>query len=180
MTDMLDDQRPDQPDDYSDAVDAILAQWRSERPDLDPGPIGVIGRISRLEQHLGPALQRAFEPFGLQRGDFDVLATLRRSGAPYQLTPTALYQTLMLSSGAMTNRLDRLEGLELLKRQANPDDRRGLLIALTPKGQALIDKAMTAHIENEQRIVAVLGTEERRQLAGLLRKLLLSFEFENK
>ncbi len=163
----------------NDSVDTILEQWHSERPDLEASPIGITGRISKLEQHFGQAMQLVFLPFALQRGDFDVLATLRRNGAPYQLTPTMLYQSMMLSSGAMTNRLDRLEHLGLIRRLANPDDRRGLLIALTNQGKTLIDQVMTAHASNVQRMVAVLSSKEQQQLSGLLRKLLLGFEQTN-
>lgn len=159
-----------------DSVDTILEQWKTERPDLESSPIGIIGRISKLEQHLSLALQEKFTEFNLQRGDFDVLATLRRSGIPYQLTPTILYQTMMLTSGAMTARLDRLENRGLIRRMAHPSDRRGLLIALTDTGLVLIEKAMTAHIENETKLVAVLNNQEQQQLAHLLRKWLLSLE----
>ena len=128
----------------TDSVDLILEQWKLERPDLDTSPIGIIGRISKLEQHLARALEEKFATFDLQQGDFDVLATLRRSGKPHRLNPTTLYQALMLTSGAMTNRLDRLERLELIERLPDPNDRRGTLIALTAKGKRLIERAMTA------------------------------------
>ncbi len=160
----------------NDSVDIILQQWQTERPDLDPSPMGIIGRISKLEQHFAIALQNTFANFGLQRGDFDVLATLRRNGEPYSLTPTQLYQSMMLTSGAMTNRLDRLEQLEFITRQANPNDRRGLLIVLSKKGKNLIEKAMTAHIASETNLLECLSQQERHQLAKILRKLLLNFE----
>jgi DNA-binding MarR family transcriptional regulator len=159
-----------------DSVDLILEQWKAERPELDPSPIGIIGRISKLEQHLGLALQEKFAEYTLQRGDFDVLATLRRSGKPYQLTPTVLYQTMMLTSGAMTARLDRLENMGFIQRLAHPTDRRGLLVALTQMGQVLIEKVMVAHLENEKTLLAGLNSKEQQQLANLLRKLLLSLE----
>jgi DNA-binding MarR family transcriptional regulator len=159
-----------------DSVDIILEQWKAERPELDPSPIGIIGRISKLEQHLGLALQEKFAEYTLQRGDFDVLATLRRSGKPYQLTPTVLYQTMMLTSGAMTARLDRLENMGLIQRLAHPTDRRGLLVALTQTGLVLIEKVMIAHIENEQTLLTALSSKEQQQLANLLRKLLLRLE----
>ncbi|MEL6902998.1 MAG: MarR family transcriptional regulator [Cyanobacteria bacterium J06606_4] len=159
-----------------DAVDDILAQWHKERPDLDVSPMGLIGRTTRLASHLRKAIGKTFSEFGLQPGEFDVLATLRRSGAPYQLTPTALFKSMMVASGTMTNRIDRLEAAELVMRIPDPSDRRGSLIRLTDKGLNLIDEAVTAHVANEHRILAVLNEKERDELVNLLRKLLLSFE----
>lgn len=158
-----------------DQVDAILEQWFRERPDLDPSPMGVIGRISRASRYIDQFLQQNFAQFGLNGGEFDVLATLRRSGAPYQLTPTALFSSLMLSSGAMTNRLDRLENAGYIERQPHPNDRRGTLVTLTTQGLELIDSVVAAHIATEQKILTSLTPEEQQVLAGLLRKLLLSF-----
>lgn len=159
-----------------DHVDAILAQWRRERPDLDPAPMGVIGRISRAAHTIGRALEANFADFGLNRGEFDVLATLRRSGPPHRLTPTALFTDLMLSSGAMTNRLDRLEQAELIVRLPDPADRRGTLVGLTPAGMALVDAALAAHLTKEQQLLGALSPAEREQLAQLLRRLLISLE----
>ena len=160
----------------TDRVDHILAQWQRERLDLDTSPMGVIGRVSRLERHFDRELQAIFMRFGLQRGEFDVLASLRRAGQPYQLTPTELYSSLMLSSGAMTNRLDRLEQSGLIQRTADPSDRRGTLVRLTDRGLALIDQAVAAHVQNEQHLLAGLTQSDRNELAALLRKLLRSFE----
>jgi DNA-binding MarR family transcriptional regulator len=157
-----------------DHVDDILAQWRRERPDLDPAPMGVIGRISRAARRLDRALDTTFSAFELNGGEFDVLATLRRSGPPYRLTPTRLFTDLMLSSGAMTNRLDRLERAGLIARTPDPSDRRGTLVGLTPRGLELVDAAVTAHLANEERLLDGLSSAEREQLAGLLRKLLRS------
>ena len=159
-----------------DHVDLILEQWIRERPDLDPSPMGVIGRTMRAARSLDRGLQEAFRPFGLAGWAFDVLAALRRSGPPFQLTPTKLAATLMLSSGAMTNRLDNLEGDGLIERLPDPTDRRGVLVALTPKGRALIDEAVAAHVANERRLLGALSPEEQRTLAALLRKLLLSLD----
>jgi DNA-binding MarR family transcriptional regulator len=159
-----------------DPVDKILAQWQRERPDLDVSPMGVIGRIGRLAKHLERALQETFSDFNLNGGEFDVLATLRRSGQPYQLSPTELFNTLMVSSGTMTHRIDRLEQSELVKRTPDPNDRRGTLIVLTDKGFNLIEKAVEAHVDNEHRILRVLETPEREALMLLLRKLLFTFE----
>jgi DNA-binding MarR family transcriptional regulator len=157
-----------------DHVDHIQAQWRRERPDLDPSPMGVIGRISLSARSLSRGLDATFASFGLNSGEFDVLATLRRSGPPYQLTPTGLFTDLMLSSGAMTNRLDRLERAGLITRAPDPTDRRGTLVGLTPHGLELIDAAIVAHLQTEEGLLAALAPDEREQLAGLLRKLLLS------
>lgn len=158
-----------------DNVDFILKQWAQERPDLDPSPMGVVGRISRASRHIEQYLQQNFVRFGLNGGEFDVLATLRRSGPPYQLTPTALFSALMLSSGAMTNRLDRLEKAGYIERQPDPNDRRGTLVTLTTQGLELIDQAVAAHIAHEQQLLTPLTPEEQKMLAELLRKLLLSF-----
>ncbi len=159
-----------------DHVDLIQAQWARENPDLDTSPMGVIGRISRISRHLDQLLQKNYSLFDLNGGEFDVLATLRRAGHPYQLTPTQLFNSLMLSSGAMTNRLDRLENAGLIKRMPNPNDRRGILVTLTKQGFELMDKAYPAHIANEQKILTPLNTTEQAVLTDLLRKLLLSFE----
>ncbi|WP_392481034.1 MarR family winged helix-turn-helix transcriptional regulator [Nostoc sp. C110] len=162
----------------SDSVDIILAQWQRERPDLDVSPMGVIGRMGRVAKHFEHAIQETFSQFGLNLGEFDVLATLRRSGAPYQLSPTALFNTLMVSSGTMTHRVDQLEQAGLVQRIPDPSDRRGTLITLTEKGFNLIEKAVEAHVANEHRILSVLQPSERELLIVLLRKLLVSFEGE--
>lgn len=120
--------------------------------------------------HLAPVFAR----FGLQHGEFDVLATLRRAGSPFSLTPTALYEATMVTSGAMTNRLDRLEKAGLIRRVPHPTDRRGLLVQLTEEGRELIDRAVEAHVENEHAILSGLEPEERQRLAELLEKLIAS------
>lgn len=160
----------------SDAVDKILAQWQRERPDLDVSPMGIIGRMGRLAKHLERAIQETFSEFSLTVGEFDVLAALRRSGQPYQLSPTELFNTLMVSSGTMTHRIDRLEQAELVKRIPEPSDRRGTRIELTDKGFNIIEKAVEAHVINEHRVLSVLEASERKALTQLLRKLLVSFE----
>lgn len=160
----------------ADPVDAILAQWKRERPDLDVSPMGIIGRMTRISKHLERGIQETFSEFGLNVGEFDVLATLRRSGQPYQLSPTELFNTLMVSSGTMTHRVDRLEQADLVKRIPDPDDRRGMLIQLTQKGFSLIEQAVAAHVANEHRLLSGLDEAERSLLIQLLRKLLVSFE----
>jgi DNA-binding MarR family transcriptional regulator len=160
----------------SDPVDKILGQWQRERPDLDVSPMGIIGRMGRLAKHLERAIQGTFSEFSLTVGEFDVLAALRRSGNPYQLSPTELFNTLMVSSGTMTHRIDRLERVELVRRIPDLSDRRGTLIELTDKGFDLIEQAVEAHVANEHRILSVLAKSEREALIQLLRKLLASFE----
>lgn len=160
----------------ADAVDRILAQWQHERPDLDVAPMGIIGRMARLAKHLERAIQETFSEFGLTIGEFDVLAALRRSGEPYQLTPTELFNLLMVSSGTMTHRIDRLEQAELVRRIPDPSDRRGMRIELTPQGFSVIEQAVEAHVANEHRLLSVLKCSEREVLAQLLRQLLGAFE----
>ncbi len=157
----------------TDRAAIAFAQWRKERPDIDPFPIALLGRLNEasliiMRDWLTPVFAR----YGLQPGEFDVLATLRRSGAPYALTPTDLYETTMMSSGGMTNRIDRLEKAGLVERRKHPTDRRGTLVALTRKGRALIDEAYDAHIANETALLTALTRAEQKQLDGLLTKLL--------
>jgi DNA-binding MarR family transcriptional regulator len=156
-----------------DGVDAILSQWRRERPDLDASPMGVVGRISRLSRELEQRLDPVFARNGLEAGLFDVLATLRRSGAPYLMRPSDLAQAVMLTSSGTTKRLDRLEAAGLVMRRPDPQDRRGLLIELTPAGRRLIDYSVADHVAAEQQMLAALSPAERDQLADLLRKLQL-------
>lgn len=159
-----------------DAVEVILEQWARERPDLDASPMGVIGRISRLSRIFEQEIQEIFASFGLHRGEFDVLATLRRTGKPYRLNPTELSTVLMVSSGGMTNRLDRLERAGLVARRPDPGDRRGTQVGLTEGGRRLVDEVVAEHVTNEHRLLSTLGETERDELANLLRKLLLSLE----
>jgi DNA-binding MarR family transcriptional regulator len=159
-----------------DAVDEITAQWRRERPDLDPAPMGVIGRISRIAALAQRELDRVFAEYGLAGGDFDVLATLRRAGAPYRLTPGELSRSTMVTTGGMTKRLDRLEARGLIRREDDPGDRRGKLIALTDEGRSRIDRAVEGHLRNEERLLAGLPASKRNQLAGLLRELLVGLD----
>jgi DNA-binding MarR family transcriptional regulator len=159
-----------------DAVDRITEQWRSERPDLDSSPMEVVGRITRVAALAQRQLESVFDRFGLAGGDFDVLATLLRSGPPYRLTPGQLSRTTMVTTGGMTKRLDRLEARGLLRREPDPGDRRGKLIGLTDEGKALMDDVIAAHVENEHRLLADLPADERAHLVALLRRLLLSLE----
>jgi len=159
-----------------DHVSKILAQWKRERPDLDVGPMGVLGRIARLRALLAQAIDAELAKHGLSSSSFDVLATLRRSGAPYRLSPGELLSTTMVTSGTMTNRIDQLEKAGLVERQDNPEDGRGVIIALTEKGFATVDAAVTAHVANQHRLIAVLSQEERKALDSLLEKFLGAFE----
>ncbi|HEY1883239.1 MAG TPA: MarR family transcriptional regulator [Candidatus Cybelea sp.] len=157
-----------------DRIDQILAQWKRERPDLDTKAMGLVGRIQRTAAALRPRLDETHSLSGLQGESFDVLASLRRSGPPYQLSPTELFREMMLTSGAMTNRIDRLEEAGLVSRRPDPTDRRGTLVRLTQKGKALIDAATPKHVANEERLLSGLSAREQLQLGDLLRRLLLS------
>jgi DNA-binding MarR family transcriptional regulator len=157
----------------TDRAARALAQWKKERPDVDPFPMQLLGRLNEashliMRDRIGPL----FAEFGLQPGEFDVLATLRRSGKPFAQTPTSLYEATMMSSGGMTARVDRLENAGLVERRKHPTDRRGALVALTPKGRALVDTAVTAHVANERDVLSVLTRAEQKQLDGLLAKLI--------
>jgi DNA-binding MarR family transcriptional regulator len=160
-----------------DEVDRIVEQWNRERPDLDVSPTHTLQRITRLSLLQGVSFARVFARYGISFGEYLVLAALRRAGPPYRMNPTRLFNSVILSSGAMTNRLDRLEAMGLVERQPDPTDRRGRLVALTDRGRELVDAAVVDHLENEQRLLGALDAEEREQLAGLLRKLLLSPAF---
>ncbi len=154
----------------------LAAAHVERRPDLDPAPMGVIGRISRIATLAQRDLDAVFGEYGLGGGDFDVLATLRRTGAPYRLTPGELSRSTMVTTGGMTKRLDRLEQAGLIRREPDPDDRRGRLIALTDEGRTLVDCAVEAHLRNEERLLAGLPPRKRAQLAALLRDLLITLE----
>ena len=163
-----------QPTAPADAVDVILAQWAAERPDLDASPMGVFGRISRLAPIVGRRLTEVFALHGLDFPAFDVLASLRRSGAPYELTPSQLAASMMVTPGAVAQRLARLEDRGLVARNHIDPDRRKVTVALTALGRDIIDAAVADHVANEQRLVSGLSVSERQQLADLLRKLTIS------
>ena len=151
-----------------DHVGRILEQWASERPELDVSPLGVIGRLHRLAAFLDAELREVFAEAGLSDGDFDVLASLRRSGAPYELTPGELASTTMVTSGAVTKRVDRLVALGLARRTVCPDDARSRRVRLTDEGLTLIDDLFPRHVANEKRLLAGLSDLERSRLAHLL------------
>jgi DNA-binding MarR family transcriptional regulator len=155
-----------------DRAARAIEQWRRERPDLDVSPMAVLGRLNEASSLIArERLAPLFARFGLQSGEFDVLATLRRSGQPYALTPTDLYEATMVTSGAMTARLDRLEKAGLILRGPHPNDRRGIVVQLTAKGLGLIEEALAAHVANEHKILAGLTSGEREMLAKLIGSL---------
>ncbi len=152
----------------ADHVDQVMAQWRRERPDLDVSPQGLIGRLHRLAATLYAELDTVYSQFGVSDGEFDVLATLRRAGEPFELAPSQLAEWTMVTSGAVSKRLDRLEAAGLVSRERSATDGRGRVVRLTPAGRDLIDEAFTAHIANEHRLLEGLDPEARTQLERLL------------
>ena len=160
--------------DAEDAVDQILAQWERERPDLDCSPMGIIGRITQLQREVYLAQRATFSRHGLDAPSFDVLAALRRAGPPYQLTPTALMRTALVTSGAITQRLDRLEERGLITRERSEADGRAVVVTLTAAGKAALDSALPDHLDTERGLLDGLTTADRDQLAALLRRLLVA------
>lgn len=162
--------------DDTDHVDHVLAQWAAVRPDLDTAPVAVIARLGRASAYVDAGINARLAEFGLTREAWDVLASLRRTGPPHRLSPTQLYVALMRSSGAMTHRLASLEGSGLVKRIADPEDGRSILVQLTRKGVALVDRVAPKHLANEQALLTALSEQEQRTLAELLRKMLHAYE----
>ncbi len=159
-----------------DRVARITEQWRRERPDLDVSPQGIFGRLHRLAAHLTDELVVTYRRHGLSEGEFDVLASLRRAGEPFELAPGELAQHTMVTSGAMTKRIDRLVEAGLVSRRMAADDGRRRVIGLTAKGRRTIDSAFTEHLANEHRLLASLSATDRRQLESLLVRWLSDFE----
>ena len=158
-----------------DRAENAAGQWARERPEIDTGAMVLLGRLAEAALVISrDRLNPLFARFDLQPGEFDVLATLRRSGKPHALTPTELYEAAMISSGSMTNRIDWLEKVGFVMRKPNPADKRGTLVGLTVQGLALIDRVIDAHVANQQAIVSGLNAREQSQLSGLLAKLLAS------
>lgn len=155
-----------------DDVDRIVEQWARERPDLQTEAMAVFGRLQRIARLVGDRQEAVYAGHGISRGEFDVLATLRRAGAPHRLSPTALAGSMMLTTGGMTGRLDRLERRGLVRRSADPADRRALLVTLTDDGRALVDEAVGAGLAAQREVLDRLPAAHRRQLADLLRELL--------
>lgn len=160
----------------TDHVDFVVAQWASAMPELDASSMAIFGRMLRLMKHLAKKRAEALAPFGFRDGEFDVLATLRRAGASYRLSPTQLYKSLLVTSGAMTNRLNRLEVEGLIARVADADDKRSTLVMLTPAGLAKIDQALQVHTRTQNALLATLDDRQQQQLAALLRQLLQAAE----
>jgi DNA-binding MarR family transcriptional regulator len=156
-----------------DSFDGMREQWETERPDLDASGAEIIWRISFLHKYLKRLAGKKLDRYDLPVWAFDVLAALRRTGPPYQSTPTELCAATLLTSGAMTNRLDRLEESGLVERRPDPDDRRGLIVRLTEKGTELVDKAAKVRFDQANEAVSSLSGEERSQLVALLRKLVV-------
>ncbi len=159
-----------------DHLDLVLAQWGRERPDLDVGPMGLIGRVLRLSRHLMREMEATLAAHGLNFASFDVLATLRRAGPPLALSPQDLLGTMMITSGTMTHRVDQLEKAGHVRRRPNPADGRSVLIVLTPAGQALVDQVLGVHVATQARLVAGLDAAQRAALAPLLSAWLLALE----
>ncbi|MFI7346373.1 MarR family winged helix-turn-helix transcriptional regulator [Streptomyces sp. NPDC049936] len=159
-----------------DPVDAIVDQWAAVRPDLDTAAMEVFGRVFRLARAMGDRMEKAYARFGISRGEFDALATLRRSGEPYTLSPRQLSATLMLTTGGMTGRLDKLERAGLLRRSPDPHDRRGLQVTLTDRGLELIDEAVGAGLAAQTDALSALDARQAAEVAGLLRVLLAGTE----
>ncbi|MGW0249757.1 MarR family winged helix-turn-helix transcriptional regulator [Nocardia goodfellowii] len=162
-----------------DAVDLIADQWHRERPELDLRAMAILGRLGRLMAVAMPKIEAVFTAHGLQVGEFDVLAALRRSGEPFELNPSVLADTLMLSRAGMTGRLDRLESAGLVRRRADAADRRAVRVALTEQGRELIDRVVGEHVENETRLLAALSARDRGELDRIVRVLLESLEAES-
>ncbi|MGO4127876.1 MarR family winged helix-turn-helix transcriptional regulator [Inquilinus sp. YAF38] len=163
-------------DGTADHVDRLRRQWARELPDLDTEPMTILGRAYRLSNLVRPSIEATFAGFGLDRGEFDVIGTLRRSGPPYRLTPTELYTALMMSSGGLTHRLDRLEKAGLIRREKSPQDGRSVLVVLTEDGAARAEAAFRADMANEAAALQALDPQERAALAALLRKLIAGIE----
>jgi len=159
-----------------DEVDALVVAWRAQRPDLDVEPLQVLSRISRLARHLDIARRAAFADHELESWEFDVLSALRRQGPPFQLTPGGLLRATLVTSGTMTNRIDRLAASGLVRREPDPRDKRGVLVTLTGRGRARVDAALEDLLRREQALLAALDHEERQHLADLMRILLAPFD----
>ncbi|MCK9782777.1 MULTISPECIES: MarR family winged helix-turn-helix transcriptional regulator [Enterobacterales] len=159
-----------------DRIDNITKQWQRERPDLDISPMGLIGRLGNITLHLSREMEKVFSQFGLNTSSFDVLATLRRAGDPYTLSPGEMLSTLMVTSGTMTNRIDQLEKAGWVIRNVNPEDGRSFLVSLTAEGLKLINQVIEAHAENQKRLVSGLSQQEQQALNQLLKVFLNTLE----
>jgi DNA-binding MarR family transcriptional regulator len=159
-----------------DEVDRLVAAWRTERPDLDIEPLHVLSRVSRLARHLDRARRAVFAAHDIESWEFDVLTALRRAGPPYQLSPGRLLRATLVTSGTMTNRIDRLESAGLVRRSPDPLDKRGVLVRLTEAGRTRVDAAFDDLVGRERELLGSLSADDRHTLAGLLRSLLVPFD----
>ncbi|WP_019147548.1 MarR family winged helix-turn-helix transcriptional regulator [Timonella senegalensis] len=162
-----------------DKVSHIQEQWRVERPDIDSSPVGVVGRVHRLGNYLRREILAVYREHGLGEGEFDILATLRRRGAPFTMLPTDLGRQTMVTSGGISKQLDRLEASGLVERSVSSDDARKRLVTLTAKGKSVIDAAYTEHMENEARLLTDLDPADREALEGILGRWLAAVEAAN-
>ena len=160
----------------TDEVDRIVAAWQRERPDLDVAPLQVLSRVSRLARHLDLARREAFAAHDLEPGEFDVLAALRRAGKPYALSPSQLLSLTLVTSGTMTNRIDRLEQKNLVNRTPDPNDGRGVLVQLTTQGKSAVDRALDELLEREHNLLSKVAKSDRDKLAAVLRDVVLPFD----
>jgi DNA-binding MarR family transcriptional regulator len=161
-----------------DEVDRLIEAWRRERPDLDVAPMEVLSRVSRLARHLDRARSQAFETHGLESWEFDVLAALRRAGKPYQLSPGRLLKETLVTSGTMTNRVDRLTARGLVERLPDPGDRRGVLVQLTDAGRDSVDAAMADLLAHERTLLGGISERDQQKIARVLRELVGPFDQE--
>lgn len=160
----------------TDEVDRIVGAWNTQRPDLDFSPLEVLSRMDRLSKHLDRARRDVFRRSDIESWEWDVLSALRRAGDPFQLSPKQLLQQTLVSSGTMTNRIDRLVGRRFVRRHADPDDGRSVLVTLTDDGRVRVDAAITRLVDVEAELLRALSRADRERIAGLLRKLSLSYD----
>ncbi|EDL70237.1 MarR family winged helix-turn-helix transcriptional regulator [Vibrio campbellii] len=159
-----------------DAIDRVVSQWAKEKPELDTEPMAIMGRLMRIAKHMENHVAELHKRYDLKMGEFDVLATLRRSGKPYRLTPSELISSMMLTSGAMTNRLDKLEKKGLIAREHSKEDRRSVTVELTTKGFELIDSLIEQHLQAQHELMGSLSSAEKGQVNQALKLLLPQYE----
>ncbi|AQM67033.1 MarR family transcriptional regulator [Vibrio campbellii] len=159
-----------------DAIDRVVSQWAKEKPELDTEPMAIMGRLMRVAKHMENHVAELHKRYDLKMGEFDVLATLRRSGKPYRLTPSELISSMMLTSGAMTNRLDKLEKKGLIAREHSKEDRRSVTVELTAKGFELIDSLIEQHLQAQHELMGSLSSTEKGQVNQALKLLLPQYE----
>jgi len=159
-----------------DAIDRVVEQWAKEKPELETEPMAMMGRIMRIAKYMETQVAELHKKYDMKLGEFDVLATLRRSGKPYRLTPSELIGSMMLTSGAMTNRLDKLEAKWLISREHSKEDRRSVSVQLTKDGLILIDQMMTEHVETQKKLVKSLSASQKKNTNQLLKTWLSAYE----